>query len=133
MFAASRTTHATRHGERKRQPNDPKHHEKRKTIVGYQYRGKTRDVEEEIEPATTAGCGTNSGYMRHGMQKTPRCQPCKDAHAAVNRKRRTTMRNQCATYPGYMRHKRAGEDACDMCREAYARYMADYRAQRRAA
>jgi hypothetical protein len=99
--------------------------------VAYQYRGKVRDV----VPITAAKCGTNSGYTRHRQLNTPKCQPCKDAHATYERARRRkpVMRNQCATYPGYMRHKRAGEAACDLCRAAYARYMADYRAQKKAA
>jgi len=97
--------------------------------MAYVYKGKIRDVEEE--PTRPAACGTNSGYMRHGLDKTPKCQPCKDAHAAANRKHRKApkMRNQCATYPGYMRHVRAGEQPCDLCRAAHARYMAEYRAR----
>jgi len=100
--------------------------------MGYQYKGKIRDV----TPLTTAKCGTESGYTRHLQLGTPTCRPCKDGHAAYQRARRRmkpVMRNQCATYPGYMRHKRAGETPCDMCRAAYARYMRDYRDQKRAA
>ena len=101
--------------------------------MSYQYRGKIRDEEVLSHPK----CGTDAGYQRHKYYKTPKCQPCKDAHTASQRawiaRKRITMRSQCATYPGYMRHKRAGEPACDMCRAAYAQYMRDYRNQRRTA
>lgn len=103
--------------------------------MAYQYRGTLVHVEPEPEPTTTAKCGTNAGYMRHAQLGTPKCQPCRRAHAVCENLRRnpTKTRVQCATYSGYMQHKRAGEDACDMCLKAYAQYMRDYREKRQAA
>lgn len=93
--------------------------------MGYQYRGTLRDVSSP-EPGK---CGTNSGYQKHVKLNTPKCQPCKDAHAAAQLawQRRPQMRTTCGTYAGYMRHKRAEEDACQWCLKAYADYMAGYR------
>lgn len=90
--------------------------------MGYQYRGTVRDVKP-------GGCGTNSGYQKHIKQKTPKCQPCRDAHAAaqVAWQRRPKVRTTCGTYAGYMRHKRSDEDSCEWCLKAYAEYMAEYR------
>ena len=31
-------------------------------------------------------CGTNAGYQRHCLEKTIKCQPCKDAHKVVIKK-----------------------------------------------
>jgi hypothetical protein len=99
--------------------------------MSYTYRGTGRDVQD---PASTK-CGTNGGYQTHVLRKTPKCQPCKEAHAEAARawRCRPTMRTTCGTHPGYMRHKRASEDACDICLVAYAQYMRDYRTQKRVA
>lgn len=93
--------------------------------MGYTYGGTIHDV----DPVGPAMCGTNAGYQKHVKQKTEKCRPCRDAHAAANLawQRRPKMRTTCGTYPGYMRHKRADEDACQWCLKAYADYMAEYR------
>ena len=101
--------------------------------MAYAYKGKKRDLEVKGHPK----CGTDAGYQRHKYYKTPKCQPCKDAHSAAQSawltRKHTTMRGQCATYPGYMRHKRAGEQPCGMCLDAYAQYMRAYRERKAAA
>ena len=100
--------------------------------MGYQYRGKIRDVEE---PAPSPKCGTRAGYMEHQTKGTPKCRPCKDAHAAYMRhyKRLPSMRNSCGTYAGYKRHQRAGERQCEYCLRGYAQYMAAYRERQKKA
>lgn len=101
--------------------------------MGYVYRGTIRDVEEEA-PASPK-CGTRAGYMEHSSKGTPKCRPCKDAHAAYMReyKRRPKMRTVCGTYAGYKRHKRADENPCEMCFRGYSQYMRDYRDRKLAA
>ena len=96
--------------------------------MSYQYRGKLTDV-------TNPKCGTRAGYMEHISKQTPKCQPCKDAHAAYMRdyKRRPTMRTTCGTHAGYKRHQRADENPCGMCLRGYAQYMRDYRDKKQAA
>ena len=39
------------------------------------------------QPPEGKYCGTPYGYTRHLRDKTPTCQPCKDAHAAYERDR----------------------------------------------
>lgn len=36
-------------------------------------------------PATTAVCGTDSGYFRHRQAKEPACGPCLRAHSDVSK------------------------------------------------
>ena len=38
---------------------------------------------------TPAPCGTEKGYERHRRDRTPRCAPCKQAHAEAESVRRT--------------------------------------------
>jgi len=98
--------------------------------MAYQYKGKLKEPEPIVVPSQ---CGTDWGYHLHSRHKTAHCQPCKDAHAAAQRKwsRRPTMRTICGTYPGYMRHKRSGEDSCEYCLAGYAQYMRDYRERKK--
>lgn len=50
--------------------------------------GMRPQAEISAEAAARDLCGTTSGYARHHVNRTPYCQPCRDANAAAQRKRR---------------------------------------------
>ncbi len=71
---------------------------------------------------TPASCGTEAGYKRHRRDGEETCQFCRDALAAVQRRREAARRPPvtCGTRSGYRRHRRDGEAACQPCLDANA-------------
>src|SRR4051812_33511297 len=80
---------------------------------------------------SVARCGTVAGYNRHWRAGEERCQPCKDAMAAVQRMRKAgqdvprellggTPRPiaPCGTRYGAARHRKRGEPLDEACRAA---------------
>jgi hypothetical protein len=125
--------------------------------MGYQYRGKIRDVEQLHElPAPApkpkpvrvldkSKCGTRAGYAQHARLGTKRCRPCLDAHNEYKRewlankrnhiplKRAEFNPNKCGTYAGYVAHLRYKITPCVPCKIAHSKYMAEYREKRKQA
>jgi hypothetical protein len=88
------------------------------------------------KPKRVAQCGTDSGYRSHRRRGTEICQPCRDAHADVNRRARARWAKAsaaaraaavvpslptCGTRTGYDTHVTRGEAPCRPCTEARAR------------
>lgn len=124
--------------------------------MGYRYRGTLRDVSEPAPTRTpsTPGpkpkppvfdpdrCGTYYGYKQHEKFGIEKCQPCKDANAAVSRDYEARLKtggvrrhgrgfrpDACGTRRGYCRHQRHKVPACAPCAEASRVYTAEYRAK----
>ena len=122
--------------------------------MAYVYRGTIRDVKEinEIpaEPVVPRKqfnpekCGTYAGYRQHKHHKDTPCRECLDAKKAYNRAweakraaegpapRPAFNPDKCGTYAGYLRHMRYTTTTCVPCKAAHSKYMADYRAKRKA-
>ena len=80
-------------------------------------------------------CGTISGYTTHHVKGEPRCQDCKDAVAAYERRRRRQRGigppgvATCGTYSGYVTHYKHGEEPCRVCMDARNVYQSGWRTQ----
>lgn len=109
--------------------------------MAYSYKG-TKFVDDE--PAVKNGCGTYAGYRAHLRKGEATCRDCKDAANAYWRERyelkkteppriRAFSSEKCGTNAGYARHQFYKLTPCEPCRKAAARYIADYRARRKAA
>lgn len=48
------------------------------------------------ERKNAAKCGTQSGYARHTREKSPKCQPCKDAKKAASSSRASQVNAETA-------------------------------------
>jgi hypothetical protein len=80
-------------------------------------------------------CGTISGYTTHHVKGEPRCQDCKDAVAAYERRRRRDRGinppgvAECGTYSGFTSHNKRREEPCRSCKDAHNEYQRRYRAK----
>jgi hypothetical protein len=85
----------------------------------------------KVETASDIECGTTSGYYKHRRDKTPTCQPCRDAYNEYNAKRYPRRRPaiECGTYRGWKKHHRAKEQPCDDCRAAYKAKCQEWRSK----
>jgi hypothetical protein len=99
-------------------------------------RQKTAPKPRAVKPRKEAQCGTPSGERRHRRRGEPVCEPCKEAHNAVQRKRDAAARARaksrpaparrdaarCGTVGGYSAHRRRLEDICEPCKVAIRGY-----------
>ena len=80
-------------------------------------------------------CGTISGYTTHHVKGELRCQDCKDAVAAYERRRRRDRGisppgvAECGTYSGFTSHNKRRETPCRSCMDAHNKYQRRYRAK----
>ncbi|MFQ6157665.1 hypothetical protein ACLMMA_14495 [Micrococcus luteus] len=108
----------------------------------YVYRGKHTIAAEEAaqraatgeksKPGRKALCGTPSGYNKHHRDKTPTCDPCREAHRKDMQDRRRAKGIQPprlakhGTISAYRRHHRHGEKPCEPCRKAWNAHNREY-------
>jgi hypothetical protein len=112
-------------------------------MAGYTYKGKQTIAAEEAAQRATQGphkskrrgvaaCGTPAGYNKHRRDKTPTCDPCREAHRLDMLQRRRAKGIQPprlaehGTISAYRRHHRHHEEPCDPCREAWNKHNREY-------
>lgn len=76
-----------------------------------------KDEYQRSTPMTVVAHGTNAGYQRHRRRGDQACQPCREAHSAYARLRRSVQSPLHGTKRGVRLHLRYGSPVCEACIE----------------